>query len=184
MGAGVRKDNDLNDFKQFCQSSTERPPAALEQALLSQIDRDLHPSGRVVFFKLLALQSLVGVLTLLFCPQFHLSLTANDELFHFFHRTFGEVICMSLCGAVFVGTGSVIAVLLLSPPEMRLIRETASLHYFALSSIFLCSFLLLGAEFYLELISSWLIGASLFGALGFELTAKLKMSFVSWSQSY
>ena len=62
------------------------PPEDLSERILSFVQSDLNPSHKIVFTKLLAIQGFIGFLTLLFCPQFNLSLTNNFELFHYFHH--------------------------------------------------------------------------------------------------
>jgi hypothetical protein len=66
-----------------------------------------------------------------------------------------------ICGAIFMGSGALAASLILSREEVKKIRSSMFLYYFLLCSLFLTSFLLLGAEMYLDILIPWLVGATL-----------------------
>lgn len=163
-----------NDFENFSTVDPLEPPKDLSMKILSFVSHDLNTSHRQTFFKLVLIHSLIGVLTLLFCPQFELSLTNNYSVFHFFHRTFGSNICMALCGGIFLGCGAIAAGILLTQSEIMKIRRSKILYYVSLSSIFLTSFLLLGAEIYLEMAFFWTLGACSFGISFFQFSTRIR----------
>jgi uncharacterized protein YneF (UPF0154 family) len=165
------KHPDNKDFEEFSKASRPGPKAALSQAILERVRSDLEPSVSLVFTKLLLVQSIVGVMTMLFCPQFNLSLTNNYDLFHFFHRNFGQTICMAICGGIFVGSGAVIGSFLLRKTEMNQVAKRPLLYYFALASVFLSAFMLLGVDVYLEAALAWVAGSWLIGC-GVYLTSR------------
>jgi hypothetical protein len=160
------KDNE--DFLAFTKSEGHSPSNQLSQKILSSIKNDLNPSHKIVFTKLIGIQAFIGTMTLLFCPQFSLSLTNKHELFHYFHHTFGERICMVICGSIFIGSGAVLAAYILKTSEVRKIKESCILYYFSIASIALSLLMLFGVSTYLNLALYWLLGASAGGLLMFE----------------
>lgn len=157
-----------NDFRDFMQIRSS-PSLDLDRKILSFISTDLNPAHKKVFLKLTLIQAFVGILTMLFCPQFNFSLTRNYDLFHFFHINFGHQICMIICGCIFLGSGTIFANFILSDGEINTIRRSRFLYYLALSIIAVSVFMLLGAKFYLNLLSFWMLGAIGGGMLFFEL---------------
>lgn len=165
---------DFNDFKK---PSSTKPSIETKAHLLNKIKAELNPSHTLVFTKLLCIQAFVGVLTLLFCPQFQFSLTNNYDLFHLFHHRFGALACMSICGFIFIGSGAIFAAYLLKVEEVFKIKQTKHLYYFAISGLAILSFLLLGAEIYLDLVSMWFLGAVLGGVLMLNLNNTIRIKF-------
>ncbi|PIK13633.1 hypothetical protein [Halobacteriovorax sp. JY17] len=172
-----KKDKFKDDYLDFAHSS-ESTPRQISHSILNRVERDLNPNKQIVFLKLLSLQLFVGLLTMLFCPQFTLSLTNNHKLFHYFHHTFGEHICMMICGSIFLGTGAIVAAYLLDIEEVRVIRNTRGLYYLAISGLSLGIFLLFGAKLYLDLTLIWVIGASLAGSLVLAFSDFLRRKFL------
>ena len=111
--------NDLNDFKN---NNTSGAPPDVKNNILNYIEKELNPSKTSVFLKLITVQFIVGILTMIFCPQYKLSFTHNYDLFHYFHHTFGEQVCMIICGSIFVGSGAIIAAQILNITEIKVIR--------------------------------------------------------------
>jgi len=158
------------DFLDFMNSKGNNPPEELSDKILSFVKNDLNPSHQIVFSKLLGIQGFIGFLTLIFCPQFDLSLTNNYDLFHYFHHKFGENICIAICGSIFIGSGALFATYILKSNEIRIIKESRILYYSSISIIALSSFLILGSEVYLNLALYWLVGATIGGLSVFELS--------------
>lgn len=148
-----------SDYQSFLDDQSMNTNVKLDNLILNKIKKDLSPSHASVFTKLLAVQAFIGFLTLSFCPQFKLSLTSNFELFHFFHNTFGENICMSICGAIFIGSGSVFASYIMGFGEINKIKESKFLYYTSLSVVFTGAFFVFGASFYLKSLVFWFLGA-------------------------
>lgn len=166
-----------NDFQDFLQE-TKNTPKKLNQAVLEMVHKDLNPEHKVVFFKLTMIQGFIGLITLLFCPQFNFSITNNYDLFHYFHTTFGHAACMVLCGSIFLGSGAIFASYILSQGEINKIKESRFLYYLGLSIVAVSSFMLLGADIYLNLLSYWLIGAIGSGVLIFELNRLIRKNLI------
>tara|TARA_R110002072_G_scaffold534_6_gene4082 strand:- start:256267 stop:256788 length:522 start_codon:yes stop_codon:yes gene_type:complete len=168
------------EYKDFLESETHSPSAELSNTILHKVRQDLNPTHTVVFSKLLGTQLFIGVLTLLFCPQFNLSLTNNYDLFHYFHHTFGEKICMAICGFIFIGSGAVFASYLLKSNEITKIKESRFLYYFSITTIALSTFLILGAQTYLYLSLYWFMGASFGGLITFEINRIIRRTLLQY----
>ncbi len=164
-----------DDFQDFIKDSSKSPSKEISNSVLAKIQKELDPSPWSVFTKLLTIQAFIGVITMLFCPQFTLSLTNNHKAYHYFHYNFGEQICMLICGSIFIGTGAVFASFILKSPEVSKIRDSKFLYFFSLCSIALLVFMLSGAELYLKLTSFWLIGAYISGLILFELGSFIRI---------
>ncbi len=170
--------NRYEEYQNFLSAEPVDPPEDLSRKALNSVYRDLIPSHRIVFFKLLLVQSFIGFISLLFCPQFDLSLTNNYEVYHFFHKNFGQQVCLILCGGIFVGSGAIFASFLLSKAEIGIIRNSKILYYLSTSSLFLSAFMLFGVKIYVDLAIFWLVGAIFIGLFCFELSsiARIKLN--------
>jgi len=170
-----KTDNIKNEFNDFINAKEVNPPEHLDRSILNFVKDDLDPAHKMVFAKLLAIQAFIGFLTLLFCPQFNLSLTNNYELFHYFHHNFGIYICSAICGSIFIGSGTIFASYLLTPYEIKKIKDSEFLYYFALSLIAVSLFIFLGTNVYLGIVISWMLGAIIGGVLLFEVNRSIRL---------
>jgi len=156
-------------------NSTSQIPSDLVSNLQNQINEKLNPAKHILFAKLALVQAFIGTLTLLFCPQFKFSLTANDQLYHYFHYTFGHYGCMVACGALFLGSGMIFAGFILNEDEIRNIKKSRTLFISAISGASLTIFMLIGAEVYLDMAMYWIVGTLIGGLLSFETSSILKI---------
>ena len=162
-----------DDFKDFVSNST-LPKEHIDQSILDMVSNDLRADPKAIWTKLILIHSFIGLITMLFCPQFHFSLTNQHQLFHYFHQNFGEQICMIFCGGIFIGSGALFASQFLSQAEIFKIRQSRFLYYMTLSILAVGSFAVLGAKIYLSLVLFWILGAIVSGILVFELNHFLK----------
>jgi hypothetical protein len=156
-------------------NSTSQVPNELKQSVHQKIAEKLNPAKHILFSKLALIQAFIGTLTLLFCPQFRFSLTANDQLYHYFHYTFGHYGCMIACGALFLGSGMIFAGFILNEDEIRNIKKSRTLFISAISGVSLTIFMLIGAEVYLDIALYWIVGTLIGGLLSFETSSILKV---------
>ncbi|MCO4795310.1 MAG: hypothetical protein KC493_16445 [Bacteriovoracaceae bacterium] len=163
------------EWEEFKSHDAKEVPENLEVKLKGSILSKLNPKKSLLFAKLALVQSFIGTLTLLFCPQFEFSLTANDKLYHFFHNQFGHYGCMVACGALFLGSGMIFAGLILNEDEIRGIKKSRSLFIAAVTGASMTVFLLVGAKFYLDLTLFWVLGTLLGGLLSFETSSWIKI---------
>jgi uncharacterized membrane protein YjfL (UPF0719 family) len=170
----MKNKNSNSDFQDFMSNSDTKAPQALSQNILLNVKNKLNPTKKNVFFKLLAIQAFIGFITMLFCPQFELSLTNNYDIFHYFHRTFGHYGCMAVCGSVFLGSGAIFASMILSKEELFVIKETKYLFNFAISGLAVGLFLILGAKVYLDLTLIWAGSGIVLSIIVFEISRAIK----------
>ncbi len=158
----------MSDFDLFKEEPIKSSPIELDQKVKGQVYKALTPKPFSLFLKLISLHGIVGFLTMLFCPQFDMSLTNNHEVFHYLHHNFGAQICMFICGMIFLGTGSLISASFIRIEEMRAIHRHNILYPLGLSSTFLFFFFAFGAEIYLKMTLFWVLGAILSSIIFFE----------------
>jgi len=175
----MKNQNFDKDFQDFLNSKEMTPPESLDSSILNYVKSDLNPSHLKVFSKLLVIQGFVGLVTLLFCPQFNLSLTNNHDFFHYLHHTFVENICMAICGSIFIGSGAIFGSYLLNLSEIKKVHQSKLLYYFSISSVSVMTFMLFGAEIYLKTATFWLAGASIAGILSFELNRIFRLRIMA-----
>ncbi len=84
------------DYEDFLNSEGIEPSKELDDKITNYVKYDMNPDMKIVFVKLLGIQTFIGILTLLLCPQFELSLTNNHDLYHYFHYTFGTYGCFGV----------------------------------------------------------------------------------------
>lgn len=161
------------DFESFTQGETPSP-THLDERVLTFVHNELNPPHQKVFLKLVLVQGFIGALTLLFCPQFNLSLTNYYDLFHFFHMTFGHKICMIICGGIFLGSGAFFSTYILSNEEVNQIKKSRFLYYTGLSILAVSTFMVFGAEVYLNAVIFWLIGSIGIGIAVFEANRSIR----------
>ena len=167
------------DYEDFLNPGKKETPKSLSGNILSTIQKEMNPNHKIIFFKLLTIQAFIGFTTLLFCPQFNYSLTNNYELFHYFHRTFGEYGCMSICGIIFIGSGAIFSSYILNFSEIKAIHQHNFLYYFSLSGLGALTFLLFGADVYLDIAFFWILGGLIGGILLFEINRLARIKYAS-----
>jgi hypothetical protein len=164
------------DFAEFMNKGETQVPDALSTQVLSQIHKELNPSATNVFLKIAFIQFAVGSVSLLFCPQFGISLTSSQGIMPYLMK-FGEGVCMLGCGAIFTAFSLLIASFALRPEEVRALKQHELLHLLSLATLSLGAFLCLGGEIVLTLGFVWILGAIIGGIftleLGWALRAKL-----------
>jgi len=173
--------NLAQEFEDFKTNERHSAPSELSQNILRSVTSELDPDHKLVFFKLLSIQAIVGTLTLIFCPQFNFSLTNNFKIFHFFHQHFGHYGCSMVCGSLFLGTGALIASQILKKPEVQKIKQSKLLYFVSLSGIGVLCFFFLGAQVYLDAALLWIAGAILGSVVLLETGFKFRLYLASHS---
>jgi hypothetical protein len=171
--------NDQEEFKNFLKADELLPSRKIDLSILSQIQSKIDPPFTTIFFKLSIIQAFIGLLTMLFCPQFELSLTANQQSYHYFHITFGYYGCMAICGVIFLGSAALFASLILSRDEVRKINSYSYLFFPSLCILTLLIFFVLGAKLFVESMLFWSLGGTLGSILFFYLGAFFKNNLYS-----
>ena len=171
----MHKNSNINDeLQEFVAGKDNHVPTQAHARILHHVKAELQPAAVLIFAKLLVVQAVMGVMTLLFCPQFELSLTNSVELFHYFHHTYGASVCMLICGAIFTAPGAVFAAYLLKTAEVHKVKR-AGLHYhLAIAGVALLAFFLCGADVFNQLTLFWFTAAALTATLLFDLNLWLR----------
>lgn len=165
-----------DDFKEFLNAGDAAPPKGVTEKILAQVDKDLNPPAWSVFGKLALVQAVVGTLTLLFCPQFGISILPGMGLMHLFMQ-FGATVCMAACGVIFLGAGALVSSLVLKPEEVKIIRRNRTLQLAILSTLSIGTFICLGASVVATLGGAWIVGSTIGGVLTLELGWYIRSQF-------
>ena len=154
------------DFKLFLNAPEISPPSHLREEIFRVVHKDLNPQLWFVMAKLGGIHAVVGSFSLLLCSQFGMGPGFN--LMHSL-MSHGVLVCMALCGALFLGLTTLVAGFILSNVELTKIRKTCYSPIALLGFISLVIFFSFGAEIALTLALMWLFGAIFAGALALEL---------------
>ncbi len=146
----------MSGFSEFLNADSVSPPASLNQRILDQVHGALNPSPFTVFGRLAGIVFVVGLLNLLFCPQFGIG-TRGPGLMMFL-MDISPLLCHFACGVLFVGIGVFVSTFLLRREELRVLKETKFLQVSALSASMLGMFLCFGSQGFFTLELMWLLG--------------------------
>lgn len=161
------------EFNAFESAQQHAPPPAAAEAIKTIVSRDLNPTFWRVLVRLFGITACAGALTLLICPHMGLGYGNMFGLMGIIMKL-GDHFCQALCGAIFVGFGSLLAALVLRPEELRVIREERLLQFTVISASFLGLFVCAGAPAFSILGLSWMTGAVIGGLSTFEAAARFR----------
>lgn len=150
------------DFQLFLNAPEVSPPSHIREEIFRVVHRDLNPQLWLLMAKLGGIHALFGSFSLLLCSQFGMGRGYN--LMHVF-MSYGEFVCMALCGAMFLGLTTFMGGFVLSRSELAKIRQTCYAPVGLLGVASLIVFFCFGAEIALTLAFIWLLGAVVVGAL-------------------
>lgn len=156
------------EFEEFLEADCASVPSTLSDQVLNSVFQKLYPSFWQVLGKLAIVQAAGGALTLLFCPQFGVSLSNNYGLMYYLMQ-YGENVCMAGCGALFTGVCLLIASLAMKPEEVRVLREHRLLQVGTVAALSLGSLLCLSTDVAERIALIWALGAIVGGLATLEL---------------
>jgi hypothetical protein len=171
------KQNWTKDFTEFVSIEESSVPQSLNDNVQNVILDALNPSGFKVFVKLSLITFIVGFITLLFCPQFGISLTSSMGLMHYL-MPFGDAVCMISCGGLFAGSSVFVASLVLLPEEVLRLKKHFGLQLASLSILSVGTFLCVGGDVVFTLGLIWAFGAIMGGAVSLESGWRLRKAFL------
>jgi hypothetical protein len=157
----------MKDFLEFSEANSVSPSQAVSEKILNKVSKDLDPALSQILFKVFFVYLVAGAFTLLFCPQFGINLTGGMGLMSLFMRL-GEGPCMLACGGFFMASGSMFAVLVLRPEDLRKLRKAEWIWVPLLSLVLMSSLVCLGGEFLLSVALFWLAGSVVGGIATLE----------------
>jgi len=160
----------LEDFSDFVRGGEGvKVPDEISSQILKRIHKEMNPSARAVFMKLLAVHGVVGTLSLTVCDQFGISpFNTGFSLADYFMK-FGHSVCMILCGFLFISLTIFLGRLVLRREELMVLKKNVFVQIPALSALSLGVFMILGAEIVLGIAALWLLGAAIGGFLATRL---------------
>jgi hypothetical protein len=149
----------LREFEQFLRVEDVAPPGAVASRIRAHVRGELHPAVRLVAAKLFAMHALAAGLVSLFCPQLGVGpVLASGHIFHWLER-YGSLPCAAVCGALFLGAGSLFSVVVLSRPELRVAARHRVLGVTFLAAVGFAGLMLVGGQGDRLAYLGWLLGA-------------------------
>ena len=174
----MAEDKSFNaDYCAFVAEGDECVSSSSDDVVLSYVRSDLRRHHRQIFVKFLLVQLVMGLLTLLFCPQFDVSLTSNVELMHYFHYRYGAGICALFCGAIFTAPGAICAAYMFTHVEVQTIKTAGSRYHLAIAALALLVFYVCGADVFSYTTLLWFVAAGMVAMVlfGFSLRVRVGM---------
>ncbi len=174
MNKKKQRTETMAEFVKFVQADPVLPAPGTDQSILQMVEKSLNPSIWIVFAKCFCLQTAAGFSTLLICPQFDIGAGTHNRLFHVLHSMLPPFLFYVVCGIIFVLLGAVLAGLVLSRDEIRVIRKIRYVYYAVYSLFIYMIFGFLGADVILISAFAWILGAAAGSAAGFETVFRIK----------
>lgn len=165
----------LKEFCDFVEAEPVTPSSALDSKVMLRVERDIHPPLWAVFGKFAFIETVVGISTLYFCPQFGVEFGEHNEFFHNLHERVDFFTFYVICGLLFVALGAAMSGLLLSRNELLFIKKSKYVYYLAYGVAASLAFYLLGAEILFIGAIPWILGAFIGNLLGFGLVSRVRI---------
>lgn len=171
-----------SEFNSFMEGESTVPPIRVKELVQGQIFRELNPAPWLINLKMVMVMLVTLPLNLFLCPQFgmgFLEASGFRSVVMPYIMIFGIYGCMALCGAIFIGTTTLIASFMFRPEDVRTIRNQKLLQFTFLSLLALGSFVCFGADVFFSTGAVWLFGAILGGVASLEVGWRLKIRLAS-----
>lgn len=174
-----KKNEWLNEFKEFVSYESTSVPKDLSERVLGQIETLLNPNPLLVFLKIFGIHLVVGYLSLAVCHQFGVNpFGTSYSLADVFMNWGGHSVCMVFCGVLFSSLSLLAAGYFLTIEEIQALKRTEFLQALSLGIISLGIFAAAGAELAFAFAGLWLLGALIGGFLSIEGSLWLKVRAV------
>lgn len=173
--------NEISSF--LSEAADHKMPAIKEKEFLTRMKKRIEPNLGDVLPKFLLAQLGAALATLSICPQFGIGPIGGGHGIGHFFMSFGEPVCAAFCGAFFLATGTIVAMILLRHGERRSIFNY---RYRVISAISVASFLLfMGAQKSLNLTGLYDgVVANLMWPIGAMLSSLAVVSVARFSTSF
>jgi len=163
------------EFEQFIALPGEAPPPAVTERVMSEVRAELSPSTWAVFGKLVAVHAAVSIASLSVCPQFNVRVLGEGPGLMGQFMEYGDAWCHLLCGAFYLGSSALVAALLFSRPELRVLKRARWTVLPPLAGLSLGVFALAQAELTLAWVAFWLAGALVAAGVMIEALGRLRL---------
>lgn len=152
-------------------------PENIDYNILSAIKAKINPPYHTILLKLFSIHLAVAAITLGLCPQLGIStFKSNINLMHYF-MYWGKTSCDIFCGLFFTSTSMLVAYLILSYDEKKVIRSKKILSSLALILFSIGFLVIFNPGLFVELSVLWIGGAFLGSFLSIELGQVLIRGF-------
>lgn len=152
-------------------------PEKINNDILSAIKARINPPYHNILWKLFSIHLAVGAITMGLCPQLGIStFKSNINLMHYF-MYWGKTSCDIFCGLFFTSTSMLVAYLILSYDEKRVIRAKKILSSLALILFSIGFLIMFNPSLFVELSVLWIVGAFLGAFLSIEVGQVLIRGF-------
>ncbi len=168
------------DLGTFLRHPGEAPPDHVSDQLRAAVYRDLTVDVSKLVTKTLFTFALAGLAVVSVCPQlgvgpFFADSAVAEGLAHVFHAG-GALACAALCGALFVGLGTLISVLALRRAELRWAYRRRTRATLVMAMTGLVALALFGGESDGIERFFWLLGAMVSAAIVMEVLGRWRLS--------
>lgn len=168
----MKQTDNLKEFLAFLKSHAE-PGPALDRAILTRIQRALHPSRSWTMAKVLLFHVVGSLATLALCPQYGLSLVESWGVLPDLMMEVHPALCFFGCGLMWMVGGQALSYRFLTIDEKRVLgnsRWGMALTITLLSILFFACVGSLDFDLWLGL---WILGAlSVSGLFNWRITAE------------
>ena len=164
------------EFLEFIEAEPAGPPIAVSEKIHKAVAGDLKPLIWKVLLKFGMIQTVVAFITLLVCPQFELDLGLIRHDDAHLRALLGELGYMALCGAIFLGSGAILATIILRTEELRAIKKSEYLYLFLISALALMIFRQLGTPTVFSSYVAWFAGAFGGSLAAFAMVKRLRLA--------
>lgn len=158
-----------DEFKHFILNAHLKPSLNTSKNLLTNIEEELSPCRRRMTLKLISIQVLLGLITLIIYPQFSHNFVQYDLILTYLNKTVSGDLRTIIQGSIFFFPGSVAAAYILSFSELKRVSSSRLLCFTLQAAICLLLFMLLETNLNLKLYGLWMLGATGGGIILFEL---------------
>lgn len=154
----------MREFSAFMEGYAQ-PPKHIEEALFAKIRVALNPDLPLTFTKFFLFHVFGSLVTLLFCPQFGISLIDSLGVIPGYLMKLSPGICFFGCGLLWMVGGQALTYLLFTMDEQRVLSRYRLAGIFTILLLSLLLFGCLGSLRLDEWLLSWALGA---GAVTFS----------------
>jgi len=164
-----------SEFMEFLEAEPVQAPLAISENIHKEVARILHLPLWKILLKVGTIQTVVALATLLVCPQFEIDFVVMGHNDAHLKALLGETAYMTLCGAIFLSSGTLLAALLLSVEELRAIKKTRHAYFFLASTLALVILYKFGVSSAPSAYAAWFTGAFLGCITAFEMIKGIKV---------
>ncbi len=151
-------EEELKEFSLFLKGNVE-PSAAISNTVLTYVNKRLNPSILWTLIKVFLFHVFGSASTLLFCPQYGLSLIGSSQGVMPYLMKIHPAFCFVVCGIIWMVGGQVLSYFFLTLDEKRVLGNYRWGFAFGAIALSLLGFACLGSLTFDLWLGLWLVGA-------------------------